>query len=185
MLDNDLINLFATRLEAVAASGSWKDANGNLYGVSQKEQPTQQGVTTVPQIFFEKLFDNGYGFPEVTHVFDDVNQIMTEVETQLTETTFQVSALVIQDPTDLTIPTASDVVNFCRGFLMARETIRAWKSVGVSILRVITVRNPYFEDDRHRNEATPSFDIVVTHNRVINNVINFAAEMIGEPIPVQ
>lgn len=185
MLDNALIDLLATRLEAAASAGGWKDSTGAAYGVSQKQQPTQQGIPTDPQIFFEKLFDVGFGFPQVQHVYDSETDTMAEVETQLTETTFQISALVRQDPTDLSIPTASDVANFVRGFMLARATIRAWKAQGVSVLRVTTVRNDYLEDDRHQNEATPSFDLVLTHSRVINNAINFAAEMDGEPVQVQ
>jgi hypothetical protein len=184
MLDNDLINLLATRLEAATAQAGWLDSTGATYGVSQKQQPTQQGVTTVPQVFFEKLFDIAFGYPEVTNAWDDVAQTLTEVETQLTETTFQISAMVIQNPADLTMPTTSDVVNFVRSFLVARQTIRLWQPQGVSILRVSQIRNPYIEDDRHRNEATTNFDIVVTHSRVLNNPVNYATEMDGGLIPV-
>lgn len=183
MLDLALIDLFATQLEAASAFGAWLDSTGNPYGVSQKEQPTQQGVTTDPQIFFEKLYDVPFGYPEVSHSINNTdpnNPQMVETELQLVETTFQVSALVIQEPSDLTIPTASDVVNLIRSFLISRQTIRLWAKQGVSLLRVTQVRNSYFEDDRHRNEASPNFDIVLTHNRTISQNVNSVSEMDGE-----
>lgn len=160
MKDNDLINLIATQLEAGSA------ALGFNYVVLQKEQPTQQGIPTAPTIFFEKLFDNAFGYAKADYTDNATNAyLMDETETQMMESTFQISALVPQNPADLTIPTASDVANAMRGFMTSRATVRLWNSVDVSVLRVSQVRNPYIEDDRHRFEATPSFDIIVTHSR--------------------
>jgi hypothetical protein len=185
MLDNDLINLLATSLEAATKAGAWLDATGAFYGVSQKDQPTQQGIPTVPQVFFEKLFDIPYGYPQLSYSYDSVNNVMTETETQLVETTFQISAFVIQDPTDLTIPTASDVANFIRSYITSRFNLRGWKAQNVNVLRVTRVTNPYIEDDRHRNEAAPSFDLVMTHQRTIANPSNFAETMDGQDVIVQ
>lgn len=172
MLDLALIDLLATRLEAASAAGGWLDSTGSPYGVSQKMQPTQQGITTDPQVYFQKLFDIPFGYAEVTHSPDPSGEYqMIEREEQAMQTTFQISAMVIQNPADLTIPTASDVVLFVRSFLMARETVRLFIKSGANVLRVGDVQNPYFQDDRSLNEASPSFDIVITHSRVIENRI--------------
>ncbi len=37
------------------------------------------------------------------------------------------------------------------------------------------VRNPYFLDDRRRNEASPSFDAVFTHKQVVRSVAPIVA----------
>ena len=186
MQDNALIDLLASRLEAATLAAGWLDVNGQPYGVSQKEQPTQQGIPVVPQVFFEKLFDHAYGFPALSYSVDNSNPnapVMTETETRQIETTFQISALVPQDPTDLSIPTASDVVNAMHMFLSSRATIRLWQPQGVSILRVTApIQNTYFEDDRHRNAASPSFDIVLTHSQVINTVVNSTNQLNGNGI---
>jgi hypothetical protein len=166
MLDNQLINLVATKLEAASASAGWN------YIVVQKDQPTQQGVPTEPTIFFEKLFDIPFGWPMASDVYQAANNTFLETETQLYNTTFQISALVIQDPTNLELPTASDVANYMMQSLTSRSNILAFQQVGVSVLRVTSVRNPAFSDDRAMFEYNPNFDIVVTHNRTVSSTVN-------------
>jgi hypothetical protein len=116
MLDNALINLLATSLEAASAAFEWN------YIVVQKDEPTQQGIPTDPTIFFEKLFDTSRHFPMETYSVNALDATkLDDTEVQLVETVFQVSALVIQDPNNLSLPTASDVVNALRGFLISRN----------------------------------------------------------------
>lgn len=166
MTDNQLIALLATQMEAAAASGGWL-YKGNPYVVLQKNQPTQEGMPYGPAIYFEKLFDDRYGFPMVDEQLNPDGHAYTDTETQLTNTTFQVSAMVIQDPSDLSIPTASDVVGHMARYLQSRACLSAFLAQGVSMFRITQVRNPYFEDDRHRNEASPNFDIILTHSQSI------------------
>ena len=166
MLDNALIDLFATQLEAASAAAGWN------YIVLQKDQPTQEGIPTAPTIFFEKLFDHSYGWPEVTYSdYDPATNMFTETETQWTETTFQVSAMVIQDPSNLSLPTASDVVNYMKLFTNSRGTIARLKAQAVSALRISELRNPYYRDERHVFEGNPNFDVVLQHQRMIQTQI--------------
>jgi hypothetical protein len=174
MLDNALINLIATQLEAASAQAGWS------YPVIQKNQPTQEGIPTGPTIFFEKLFDMAYGWPEVSYeAYDPGTNTFQQTEKQWTETTFQVSALVIQDPTNLSLPTASDVVNYMKLFTNSRASIRTLKAQGVSMLRITAVRNPYFRDERHTFEANPNFDVVLQHQRIIVNRIGATDTVVG------
>lgn len=180
MLDNDLIELLATRMELASATAGWN------FPVVQKEQPTQQGIPTEPTIFLEKLFDNLYGFAarsnDIVTETDDFGPFpqMRETDKQLIETAFQISAWVIQDPTNTNLPTASDVVNYVSMFLRHRETIRAWAPLNVNLLRVTQIRNPYTEDDRHRNEATPSLDLILTHDRTLTLDVSSADTVVGD-----
>lgn len=190
MLDNDLLALITTRLNAAVTAAGWMymPPTGGTpapYPVLQKQQPTQEGIPYSPTIFFEKLFDQVYGFADVSHSFDEGTSTMTETETQLIATTIQISALVIQEPANLSLPTASDAANYVRSFFMARSNLRLLWAQNVNVLRVTQVANPYIEDDRHRNEATPSFDVVVTHQRTFASNIDYATSMIGEDIIVE
>jgi hypothetical protein len=169
MLDNQLINLLATQLEAASAAAGWN------YIVVQKDQPTQQGIPTAPTIFFEKLFDNQHGWPMDSYAYQSASNNFTETETQMVNTTFQISALVIQDPTNLSLPTASDVANFMQQYLSARWSINAFMEQDVGMLRVTSVRNPAFNDDRTLYEFNPNFDIVLTHSRTVSGTVNSAA----------
>lgn len=174
MTDNELINLLAGRLESASAAATASlDWPGGPYSVVQKNPSVQEGTATAPTIYFEKLFDQAYGWPEVSYehvaaVPPAEQGTFTQTEQQWVETTFQVSALVIQDPNNLSLPTASDVVNYMKQYINARQTIALFKQQGVSVLRVQQIRNPYFEDDRAGFEANPNFDVVLQHKRSIS-----------------
>ncbi len=134
---------------------------------------------------FEKLFDLRYGWTARTELtYDEANDVFQAPEVQKTATTFQIGSLVIQDPQDLTIPTASDVVNYMAMWLASQSTIKAFLAQGVEMLRVTEVRNPYFEDDRHRNEASPTFDIVLLHDRILPQTVPAAVRVVGREYPV-
>jgi hypothetical protein len=175
MLDNALINLVATQLEAASAAAGWN------YIVLQKAPPSRQGIPSAPTIFFEKLFHRNYGWATVTKEFQPTPNYFSHTETQNIETTFQISALVPQDPTDLTIPTASDVVQYMKMFLQSAQTVSLWSNQNVNMLRVTDIRNPYFEDDKHRFEANPNFDFVVTHSQAIVLQVPVVSAINGTP----
>lgn len=161
MRDKDLIILLAETLEAASAAAGWN------YIVIQVNGPTQQGIPVDPAIFFEKLFDEPHGWPKADLVYDEPNDVFKEGSVQTYLSHFQLSALVIQDPSNTDLPTASDVVNYLKQYLQARPTVSKFMAQGINSFRVTQVRNPYFEDDRHRFEARPSFDIVLTHDRSV------------------
>jgi hypothetical protein len=180
MLDNQLIDLLATQLETASAAAGWN------YMVIQKDQPTQQGVPTAPTIFFEKLFDSPHGWPIDSYVYQSAAGNFTETETQMVNTTFQISALVIQDPSNLALPTASDVANFMQQYLSARWSINYFMAQDVGLLRVTSIRNPAFNDDRTLYEYTPNFDITLTHSRAVSGMVGSAAtatEATLSPVP--
>ncbi|USN16331.1 hypothetical protein PLUTO_00150 [Luteibacter phage vB_LflM-Pluto] len=150
--------------------------------VVQKQQPTQQGVPTSSTVFFEKLFDIPFGWAKTNYVYNDGDNTFSEDESSSYQTTFQISALAIQNVLDTSLPTASDIVSYLRGFITSRATIREFMKVGVNMYRVSQVRNPYFEDDRHQNEAAPSFDLVLTHSRVVTTKVGAVDEVEGRVI---
>lgn len=177
MNDNALINVLATQLEAASASAGWN------YPVIQKNQPTQEGIPTAPTIFFEKLFDDEYGFPMVSYpTYNQPTNTFTQQEDQWTETHFQVSALVIQDVNNLSLPTASDVVNYLKQYINSRACLAQLKAAGVGILRVTSVRNPYFKDDREIYEANPNFDVVLQHKRTLLASVGASNKVVGATV---
>lgn len=171
MTDNELIELtISTLLPLIQAKF------GNTIVMLQKDQPTQQGVPSAPTVYVEKLFDKRYGFTREDLDLSGGGVIPpplpgTDIPAnyvQVYETTLQFSAFVIQDPSDLTIPTASDLVNYVAQLLSVRAILQTLRTGGAMIQRSTQVRNPYYTDDRERFEASPSFDIVFQHERDIN-----------------
>lgn len=174
MLDNALIGLIASTLDAASAAAGWH------YPVIQKNQPTPQGIPYEPAIFLEKLFDRHYGYPILDYEYQSSGSAFQTSETQIVETTFQISSFTIQDPSDTTLPTAADVANYLKQYLSSRTRIYSFYSQGVAILRVTEIRNPYFHDDRERYEANPSFDFVCIHSREFIDTVPACDTVIGE-----
>lgn len=162
MTDNELIKLFLPIIQNGLITGGFTGVV-----TQQSYQPTQEGVNTPPTVYFHKVDDYRYGFPSREEKWDDINQIMVHTEVQAYETTFQVSALVIQDPNITTSYTASDLVNYVAYIMQSAATVNALLVENVNVLRVTSVRNPYFSDEMHRWEANPSFDFTLTHLQTI------------------
>jgi hypothetical protein len=175
MNDASLIRLFRRSIVEGLALNGW------LFPVVQRSQPTQQGIPTETTVFFQKLFDNRYGQPCLKTMYGvPTPDLNTEVTTQHMETTFQVSVLTLLSPSMNTDnqPTASDISNYVANILQRRDTVRKMlASNNVNVLRISKVDNSYFEDDRHRNEAWPTFEVVLTHQTVTSNTVDNTANV--------
>jgi hypothetical protein len=169
MGDNDVIKLFLP----IITAGLVADGYSGIV-VQQSNQPTQQGIPTAPTVYFYKLANKRYGYLGRQDVWDPIGSAMVHTETQYVESTFTVSALVLQVPASTTTTyTASDLVNDVASILQSDSTIVTLNNSGIGILRVSDIRNPYFVDDRDQFEASPSFDftLVYAQARVSTNPV--------------
>lgn len=158
LTDNDLIRIFLPIIQDGLAADGYRRVT-----VKQGNQPTQQGINTLPTVYFYKLFDKRYGFLRRDDTWDSINEIMVHTETQQYETTFQIEALVLQNPKNTNLYTASDLVNEVASIMQSDSTRGILSSNDIGILRITDIRNPYFKDDRDQFEASPSFDFVLTY----------------------
>lgn len=159
MRDNELIRVFLPIIR-----NGLEDAGFINVGVQSAYQPTMQSINTNPTVFFYKIGDHRYGFVRRDDKWDADLQEMIHTEEQWYETTFQVSALVIAQPTAPSY-TASDLVNETAAILQSSVALNTFKANNMGILRITDIRNPYFTDDRDRYEASPSFDFILTHSQ--------------------
>lgn len=160
MRDNELIKLIIATINGAKATfgiGAVK--------VKQSYQPTQQGANSDPTAYLFKVSDKRYGFNKRQEIWDQTTATMEHQEIQIYETTFQVNALAIQDPSNVNSLTASDIVNAIAAIIQSDYALSEFKKNGVGILRVTDIRNPYFIDDKNRHEASPSFDFTLTHKQ--------------------
>lgn len=180
MLDNQLIQLILTTLNSqLAAVG--------IPGIPvvQAYQPTQQGVETQTAAYLFKLGDVRVGFPQEKNVWNTGTMEEDTSMVQTYQTSFQISALSTQDPNNPNQKTASDILNLISAILQNSQTTQAFSAVGVGILKVKDVRNPYFTDDRGRHEANPNFDFTLTHTQVISYTSPFTTTVDFNLTPVQ
>jgi hypothetical protein len=169
MLDNALIKLVRDTIIA-------QEGTAGIEGtpIKQAFQPTQQGVNKEPTAYFHKIHDRRRGFPQRTDVWvpdeSEEGGSMVHTEAVWYETTFQISTLSIQDPSDTEQYTASDILNLIAYILQSETTVQQLQAQGVGILRIGEVDNPYFMDDKQRFEAQPSLDFTLTHKQIVTSI---------------
>ncbi len=165
MLDNTLIALIISTIlagEAVAGiSGT---------PIAQAFQPTQQGVNTDPTAYLYKVGDERLGFPFRADIWDSVQKNIVHTELQQYATTFQISALSVQNPASTTQYTASDILNLIAYILQSSATIATFTANDVGIIKIGSVRNTPFIDDHDRHEYAPSMDFVIQHKQIITSM---------------
>lgn len=162
MDQNGLIALLRKRLVESLDEKGWGD-----FEVSQKFQPTQQGVPMRRGVFIQPLFDDEHGWHGHEDLYNEVTGSFDTTEPQAMETTFQISCLAVQQAEDVpgpNNPTAADVVKHLARALASRKTIESFRKVNVRMLRPREIKNDPFLDDRDRSEYHASFDIVLTHS---------------------
>lgn len=155
--DNSLISYFLPLLVTGLAEAGYADVP-----VVQNYQPTIQGVPTTGVVYFQKIGNKRYGFLGRTDRWNTTDLQMDHTEWQYFETTFQVSALFRQDPYNPTY-TASDLVNEAAWIMQSDVTRQYLNTLGIGILRITEVINPFFVDDRDNFEASPSFDFTLVY----------------------
>src|SRR5665213_3600867 len=121
-------------------------AQGFNVPVEQEYQPTLQGTPGGDSVFIWKLSENRYGFPGRSDKF--ATGIMTHMETERIEVMFQIGALAIQNPSNITSVTAADYVRAVGRTLQSDVAQHAMLSAGVGIYRIQAMRQPYFKDDK-------------------------------------
>ena len=161
MQDNQLIQLFLPIINDQLIAQGYENVQ-----VAQSYQPTQQGVNTPATVYFFKVADHRYGFLRREDVYNNVTGIFDHLESQQYNTTFQISALVTQNPTVVNTYTASDLVNEVSAIMQSDYARYQLRKANVGIFRVEDIINPYFIDDRDRYEASPSFDFILSHKQV-------------------
>lgn len=164
MNDNDLIKAIISIVKAGLIGLGYSDII-----VKQSYQPTSQGAETGKTAYLFKLFDRRFGHVGRKDVWDQDTEKMIHTESQWYETTFQISTLVIQNPYNTNSLTSSDLANIICSILQSDFALNSFREQNIGVLRVTEVRNPYFVDDKDRNEASPSFDFILTHERVVTS----------------
>lgn len=136
-------------------------------GCYKSYNPTQQGVASGALVVFNRLGNTRrYGSPRRESYWDtDTGHYK---ETQILETPYQVSALLIEDPKTATSSTvtAADIAEAVAGYLQSYDGLAALRAANLSIYRITDIRVAYITDDRNRDESSPSFDFTLQHESV-------------------
>lgn len=133
-------------------------------------QPTTQGRED-EGIYFFPISSNAAGWQGRNYETNTL-PLIPMTDTQIVETTFQVEALVPDDPSDLAQITALDALHVARMVIASLPFVEALRVDGVGVQRPTNVRTPYFTNDRDQFEMSPSFDFTISHKRAIIQSVN-------------
>lgn len=129
-------------------------------------QPTGQG-REARAIYFFALGEPRYGWQYRKHRFDPASGQQILTETQPVRSTFQVGGFIEANLLDPARLTALDLTHLAAMLLGSGPAISAFRRAGVGLERITGIRTPFFENDQGRNEAAPSFDITLSHKRIV------------------
>ena len=170
MTDNQLAILFRAQLLAGMARHGYA-----TLPVTASYQPTTEGRATEAALYFFPLTERRYGWQGRKRLVGE--ETITTTETQIIESAFQVFALAPQDPTNLSLPTAKDLVNIAAMACNSQVFSQAMNRQGVGVQRITQVRNPFFVNDQGQFEPSPSFDVTLSHKRQISEVTPVAKDV--------
>lgn len=179
MNDNALIQLFLPIITAQLLV----DGFTNVI-VQQYDQPTQQGITRLPTVFFQKVYNHRYGWGHAYNKWNTVTHQEDLHEDQWHETHFQFFTMVVPNLLQPISYTAADLANEVASILQSQATRVTLMASNVGILRISEITNPYFQDDRDQFEATPTFDFILTSLEtrvsIVPTVTEFVVDIVRE-----
>lgn len=149
----------------------------NNVAVLRAYQPTTQGRDDGIAVYMSKVLDQRIGHPERFDKYRYETDDFLHTETQWYESTFQIMAMVEENPSDADSLTATDILSRTAYILQSDSGLASLTSKGLKPLRITTIRTPYFTNDKGQFEASPSFDIILTHKQSVTSV-NPAAQTI-------
>lgn len=145
----------------------------NINGITilQAYQPTMQGTVSTPVIYLSKLSQVRRGMPSKIDTYNEIDDVVEHEEGQVYESSFQIMTLWPQNP-DVDTLTSSDLINRVAEILQSEFCIKNLFAYGIQILKILTVSNPYFRDDRDYFELSPSLEITLTYNEYFTETEN-------------
>jgi len=161
MTDNDLKELIRKTLLDLMALQGVVDVP-----VLAGNQPTGQGRSP-KGIYFFPVGEPQHGWQYRKDKYNPATGGQTHTETQIVRSQFQVGGYAHEDPLDTTAPTALDITSQASMLIKSMPAVEAFKKAGAGLERVTAIRTPFFENDQGRQEAAPSFDITISHQRII------------------
>ncbi len=139
--------------------------------VAQNYQPVAQGAPSQATVLVHKITDPRYGAPSRKYEWNSDESKMINTESQIINSTFQLSCLFPQTVGNVNQLTATDILQECANILQSDVALTFFKSKEIGVERITNIRTPTFVDDKNRFEFAPSFDFTLTHKRTtIRNV---------------
>lgn len=160
MTEHDIIKLFKGYLETKMTE------YGYPVSVKQSFQPKKVGANSANTLYFFHINSKRVGHPQRSASWDELTSTMGYTDKIRVESTFQISGLINYDSSSTYTP--ADFMFMAAHILQTLEFKNHIAASGAAILKIGEIRNPYFENDKDRFQASPSFDFVIAYDKTLS-----------------
>ncbi len=166
MIDGDVERVIKAVLDAGLTAASISAV------VLQSYNPTRQGTPSEATVVFTKITARRFGFQGRKYVYvPGAPGTFSKTEPYFLRPTYQISALLDQDPTDLNSLSAYDVIDICAAVLQSTESRATFLAAGIGIDRITDIRTPKSIDDSDRHNVDASFDVTLSYKSELTSVV--------------
>ena len=158
MTDAQLIQIFLPIIKNGLTNAGFEDIL-----VVQNYQPTQQGISNSPTVWFNKSSSKLYGYRGYFDSPVENSSTMKHTETQWMESIWRINALVKLNPLTPDQYTASDLAQEVAYILQSYNTVVILNTLRIGILRISDVLNPQFSNDRDQFSTFANFGFTLTY----------------------
>lgn len=176
MTDNDVWVILTAMLDSAIVS-SGLDASNVIF--ARAVQPRQEGAISQPALYCHRISSKRYGWQSRKDNYNSTDDNFDHTESIITESVYQVSAEVSEDPNDLSELTAFDVVSRIALQLNSYAVRQFLLSNDIAIIRIIDVRTPFFKNESDQFEPEPSFDFTISYKQNIMSKVSSITEYEG------
>ena len=162
MTDNEVwVIITATLDQAIVDSGL--GASNVIF--ARAAQPRQEGAISQPALYCHRISSKRYGWQHRIDKYAQSSDDFDHQESVITESVYQVSSEVSEDPEDIGEITAFDIASRIALQLNTITVRKALLAQGISMIRIIDVRTPFFKNDSDQFEQEPSFDFTISYKQ--------------------
>ncbi len=171
MLDNELTFEIIDKLEKELVN-----LGLDYIDISTTYQPTKQSVNKKATIFIYKMSAPQRGSSRK-------QKGENKVQTMLNRAVFQFSVLAPQNSSDLTILTASDILNYTLSIFQNGEVVKQFHEKKITIEKTTSIKDNMITNSEGMNENAPMFDLTVQYQHEIASKVplvdGFKSKIIG------
>lgn len=148
--------------------------------VLQARQPQTHGAEKGPALYMAEVGSAAYGHMSLSERWDDETKILTQTQTQRYETTIQIMAWCLTDPSDGSGLTSGDLARAARDSLQSPQAVDYMRLQDVFLLRTRDIRLTPGVDDRGQWRANHSFDVTLVYHMTTILTIPSATAIDGQ-----
>jgi len=176
MTDNDFWVAIQTVLQSIINDADLVLNSGENIDLVSGYQPEQQGAPEYPVATYHEVAARRYGSQGRKNKYNQTAEDFDHTEIWRLERTIQFAAWIKEDPSNLNLSTAYDVVDQVAAGLNSESVRESLLLSGIGIIRITDIRTTKFVDDRDDFMKEPNFDFIVNYTQTRESKVSQVSE---------